>query len=410
MPTGLHNFTQDVIVWLSEVIASVRRRLLGVELLPQDQLLISLIKGELTVDCLEALIKSQPDWHSVLDKAVQEGVFYPFYRNLLLSDAEDKLIPDELRERFRQTYYLHILKSTDFLYRIERVLNYIETLKIKILLFKGPAIDSFLYDDFLRPRLDLDIAVRDEEMPFLESALLELGYAAPKDEKDYPLPEYLNSRLFIPPLPKTTDSSPVGCSMNNSDGLIPVHIHKHLINNMFLSVDGVLSVDMKKVWEETQPFKGYHYICILKPELNIVYLCEHGLKHNFEQMVFLYEIEQLIRRYGGSLDWKKFLALVENFSLSRVVYYGLYFAKRILSADIPEKVIEGLKPKRFTAAEKIFIKNTLDKKHRRYSSYSVYLAMRKGLLKKARFIFRTLFPPQFTLKGYLIRIRRLILA
>ena len=352
-----------------------------------DQLLISLLKGRPEPATVN-------DWCTVLDKAVREGIFYPCYRNLLLLDVNNKLIPDELSERFRQTYYLHISKSADLVYRTEHLLDYLESRKIKTLLFKGPAIDYFIYDDFFRPRLDLDIAVEDEQVAALEEALLDLGYGAFKEEKNYPLPEYLNSRFFIP----------------ESDGLIPVHIHKHLINNMFLSVDRVLLMEMKDVWEETELFKNYRYLYMLKPELNIVYLCEHGLKHNFGQIIFLYEIAALIRNYQGRLDWKKLVGLAEGFGLGRAVYYGLYFVKEVLSADVPEEVIAGLKPKRFTLGEKRFIKNTLGRNNRRYASYPVYLAMRRGLSKKANFIFRTLLPPDFTFEGYLKRMRRLILS
>jgi hypothetical protein len=112
----------------------------------------------------------------------------------------------------------------------------------------------------------------------------------------------------------------------------------------------------------------------------------------------------------AGLHWKKLVALAEGFGLERVVYYGLYFTREVLSADIPQEVMDDLKPQRFTFREKAFMKNTLDKKHSRYASYPAYLAMRRGWLKKANFVFRTLFPPRFTLKGYLVRLRRSILS
>jgi GNAT superfamily N-acetyltransferase len=334
------------------------------------------------------------NWGLVLERAVEEGVFYPLYRNLLISDAKDTVIPQGIREKYRQTYYLYLSKSGDFNSRVERILGFLELCKIKIMLFKGPAVDFFIYDDFTRPRLDLDIVARDEDMAALENALMSLGYAHPSYEKDYPIPEYLNSRLFVPQV----------------EDLIPVHVHKHLINNMFLTVDRALSMDMDNVWQEAVPFKNYSYICMLKPELNIIYLCEHGLKHDLDQMIFLYEIERLVNHYEGIFDWKKFVGLAQGFGLGRPAYYGLYFVQELLSRRIPQEVMDALKPARFSSGEKLFIKNTLQFKRRRYSSYSVYCAMRKGFFKKINFIFRTFFPPEFTLKGYLMRMRRLILS
>jgi ribosomal protein S18 acetylase RimI-like enzyme len=338
-------------------------------------------------------VEKSSDWRAVLEKAVGEGLFYPLYRNLLSSEVKDAIIPQAIRERFKQTYYLYLSKSSDFDFRVERILGFLESRKIKVLLFKGPAIDNFIYDGFLRPRLDLDIVVSEEEMPALENALHDLGYTIPEKEKDYPVPEYLNSRLFI----------------SQADDLIPVHVHKHLINNMFLTVDNVLSMDMEEVWQEVEPFKNYRYICMLKPELNIIYLCEHGLKHDFDQIIFLYEIERLISFYEVIFDWKKFVKLAKGLGLVRPAYYGLYFIQELLSARIPQEVMDVLKPVRFTLGEKSFIKNTLYLKRRRYGSYSVYCAMRTGIPNKIYFVFRTLFPPEFTFKGYVIRMRRLIL-
>jgi hypothetical protein len=167
-------------------------------------------------------------------------------------------------------------------------------------------------------------------------------------------------------------------------------------------------MDMGQVWDQTEPFKSYRYIRILKPELGIAYLCEHGLKHNFDQMVYLYEIDSLVRCYGGRLDWEKLVALAQGFGLGRGVYYGFLFLQEALSARVPREVMASLRPARFTAGEKMFIRNTLRNRHPRYASYPVYVAMREGWRKKANFFFRTLFPPEYTLKGYLARGRRLI--
>ncbi|MFA5100674.1 MAG: GNAT family N-acetyltransferase [Candidatus Omnitrophota bacterium] len=334
---------------------------------------------------VQLLSQCSPGWDHILDRAVAEGVFYPLYRNAA--------IPTEVREKFKKIYYLHISRSCDFISRVEPVLECIESRKIPVLLFKGPAIDSLIYNDFMRPRLDLDITVRDEDMAVLEAALHDLGYTRRMEEKDYPIPEYLNSRLFT----------------SAGGDRIPVHVHKHLINNMHLTVDQALSFDMKRVWGEAEAFKPYKYISVFKPEFNIVFLCEHGLKHGFCQLIYLYEIERLISYYGGRLDWSKFIGLAQEFGFCRQAYYGLYFVQEMLSLRVPQKVMDVLKPAALTRGERKFIKNTLRLKRSRYASFPVYIAMRRGVRKKTNFIFRTFFPPYFTLKGYVSRIRRLIL-
>jgi len=342
--------------------------------------------------CIEASALSGLDWRSVLTGSVRQGIFYPLYKNLLLS-ANDNIIPSEFRDEFKQTYYLSLLKSAESVSRVKRILERIEAYKIRVLFFKGFAIDALIYDDYMRPRLDVDIAAADEDSGILEKALSSLGYVLSPSEKGYPIPEYLNSRVFA-----------------HSSGDFPsVHIHRHLINNMFLVVDGYLNADMRDIWEEAEPLKGYRYILALKPELNIIYLCEHGLKHDFDQIVFLYEIDRLISYYGQGMDWNKFLRLARDSGLGRAVYYGLFLSQKVFSTDVPEGVIESLKPVKQAIGEARFIKSILESKQRRYSAYPVYLAMRKNVFGKIYFLFRTIFPPDFTLRGYVIRMLRSIL-
>jgi hypothetical protein len=351
--------------------------------------MLSVLKGE-PGGSRSGLVDQGSFWQDVLDKTVREGVFYPFYKKLLLLDTQNIEISHGIRERYRQTYYLHAAKSSVFMLQVSRILARLESCGIDVLLFKGPAIDSYIYDDFLRPRLDLDIAVKDADVPGLERALCDSGYTAPPDPGKYPLPEYLNSRLFMPLV----------------DELVPVHVHRHLVNNMFLTVDNMLSIDMETVWEQTVLFKDYRHIYVLKPEMNIVFLCEHGLKHDFDQMVYLYEIGQMVRFYGSMLDWQKLLVVARESGLGRAAYYGLYFVNEFFSGDVPGEIINALKPRILSGGEKKFIRNTLVFKRSRYASYPVYVSMRPGLWKKTYFMLRTLFPPEMGLKGYLVRVYR----
>ncbi len=331
-----------------------------------DRFIVSMIKNGFENVSVSEFISARCDWKYLLENSVREGVFFPFYNNLLAIDAQGRMIPDEFREQFRQTYYLHIAKGADFINRAERVFKRLDSIKIKTLLFKGPAVDSLIYDGFYRPRLDLDIAVMDEKIAEFENM--------PHDPEE-----------------------------------ITVHIHRHLINNTFLTYDGSLGMDMARVWEETEAFNGYGSIVTLKPEINILYLCDHALKHDFDQLVFLYEIQRLIAYYGSRLDWKKLVSMAREFRMERLIYYGLYLVKEMLSGDVPDDVIMAVKPKKFSIAENIFIRDIMNRKIRRYSSYAVYLASREGILKKTKFLFSTAFPRRITTKDNLARIGKSIL-
>jgi|GEM_PF-1322722 ribosomal protein S18 acetylase RimI-like enzyme len=281
------------------------------------------------------------------EEAQAEGVFYPFYRWFIRTRREEGL-PEALRERHENIYYLHLAEGAKYSAAAKAILGHLDAVGVKAILLKGLAIDDMIYDGYARPRIDIDIVVRDDDIPLVRRTI--------------------------------------------GEDAVSVHLHIHVINNTFLTYDGFLRIDMDSVWRRTEPFSEYKNIRALNPELNILYLCEHGLKHDFDQLVYLYEISRLIDRYGARLDWDKFLALAREYGMARIVYYGLYLAKEMTEGAIPEQVLAALRPARMTSGEKKFIRYVLDRKCRRYSSYFVYLAARETTVKKAIFLFRTVFP------------------
>jgi hypothetical protein len=356
-----------------------------------QKLLALLIKerDEPEIALLNQIISQGMDWQYILEKVKEENIFYPFYRELSSLDAQWDFLNPKIRDRFKQANYLYISGSIYFSEQVADMLEYLDSLRIKILLLKGPSIDSVIYtDDYLRSRLDLDLLVEEKDFPVLEKHLSEEGYFPSRQWQGYPVPEHINSRLFI---------------KKDNHG-IPVHVHRHIINNLYLMIMQDMHIEMTKIWQETGPFKNYNYIFCLSPEIQIIYLCEHGLKHNYEQLIFLYEIDRLIRSYQEKLDWDKLVGLAKEFDLAFVLYYGLFFTAEILSTPVPKDIVDILKPRKFTFLEKIFIKSTLNKNKIRNLSYFVYLAKQKTLLKKIKYLFRTIFPPNFTLRGYFIRI------
>lgn len=363
--------------------------------LQENRLLILLIKkrNELETNLLYRILSSNLNWQYILEAAKDEGIFYPLYQQLLVLDAKDNFFSQDIRDRFKQLYYAYISQSVVFSDQINRVLGGIEAKGIKILLLKGPSIDAIIYkEDFLRPRLDLDLVVRSEGFSVLEEILISLGYSFNQVEKNYLLPEYLNSRLYF---------------KKNNKG-IPLHVHRHIINNLYLMVLGKMPVDMERVWQETAQYKEYNSVFCLKPELQLLYMCEHALKHEYERLIFLYEIERLVNSLRDSINWDKLVLLAQELELSFALYYGLYFIKDILSADVPEGVLTSLRPCKFTIGEKFFIRCTLERKRIKYLSYLVYLSRHKGLCEKTKFVLKTIFPPKFNLRSCLIRLKRII--
>lgn len=321
----------------------------------------------------------------IAQRASAEGMLYPLYPLLCA------LVPVDQRQALQRLYYAHLAAGEEYRAAIMPVLAALEAAAVPALVFKGPAVDALAYaDGYVRPRLDLDIAVRDEHSSGLETALAGLGYVPAQQSCGYPLPEYLNSRVY----------------RDARQTLVPVHVHRGLFNNLFLCADGYLTVSADAVWQQTRVWDGHRHLRTLSPEANLIYICDHALKHDFEQLVFLYEIERLIgRTQQADIDWKKLLYLAREWGLQQPVYCGLSLAQRVLGAAVPQEVIASLEPGDRSWTQK-FCRDVAAGRRGRYGCHGVYLAMRKGLPAKLRFVLRMLLPRGFGLRGALLRAAR----
>ncbi len=344
-----------------------------------------LVPGTSPQSRLAREIISRCDSAELISSLKKEGLFYPLY------PAVRAGIDVEQRPALQQAYYAQVAASEEFRCRIQPVLDALDARGVALVLLKGPAVDALVYDDgYLRPRLDLDVLVRGADLPVLERELLSLGYAAVVRDPAYPLPEYRTSRVFI-----RADAA-----------YLPVHVHLGLFNNAFLTADGYLHVDEQDIWQQTAAWQDRRCIRSLQPEADLIVLCEHALKHDFEQRVYLYEIAGVIARHVSCIDWQKLISLARQWKLQRPVYCGLFLACRVAAAPVPDEIIAALKPADLAGAEAKFIRAVVSGTPRRYACFSVYLAMRKGMAAKLVFLLRTLVPRGFGMRGVLSRCAR----
>ncbi|MFH0940405.1 MAG: GNAT family N-acetyltransferase [Candidatus Omnitrophota bacterium] len=313
------------------------------------------------------------------DKAKIEGVAYPFYKNL----------PQPMREGLRDVYFSYVACGIAQKEAIGAVLKKLDEAGIETLVLKGPTVDSVIYpDDFYRPRADVDLVIAPEKMKAFENAAASLGYRLYQKKTVHPIPESMSSSMYV---------------ADNNAGLA-LHVHNRVVNNLYLLPRGGPYFAENVFLRETEPFDRYHFIRHFKPEMQLVYLCEHALKHSYDELSLLYEIAEVIKKRGLP-DWKIVLAIAEELYFAPFVYYSLFFAEKIFSCGVPQSILEALQPDKFSFFEKKFKEDVLFFRRKKYASLPVYMAQHKDIFKKVYFIFRVLFPAGFSLKAQIIRIK-----
>jgi hypothetical protein len=119
-----------------------------------------------------------------------------FYR--LHKDGIDKNeIPPEVREEFKEDYYLNATKNTLIFRELGRVLAAFHKAGLPVIVLKGAALAEPVYGNVaLRPMSAADLLIRKEDLLGIDEQLKVLGYCPSDrsaDDIDLDSPSYLTS-------------------------------------------------------------------------------------------------------------------------------------------------------------------------------------------------------------------------
>ncbi len=324
------------------------------------------------------------DWPSLVAMARQEGISAVLFYQIKKHRLEALLPPDVLRG-LSGPYYANLKRNLTIAAALRPVLDALEEADIPCIVLKGIALAEQAYPDIaMRGMSDVDILVRKGDLLRADARLSTLGY----DSRDSDA--------------ATAFRNPAGylASLEYGKGgesPLTLHLHWHPVNTSVPATAFIDGIDIEALWEKAVPARvADGRARMLCPEHLILYLCEHALRvgHSFDRLILVCDIHFAIRRFENEIDWDCLAAEGLRLGLSRFAYHGLTIAKRYTGLPIPETCLAQLKPPDLSRGERLFLHLQLRNRRVRGSSYLVYLALNRGLFEKARFIFRTFFPPR----------------
>jgi hypothetical protein len=322
------------------------------------------------------------DWNCILKKLQRESLIPLIYSDLKKLDDIQELVPDDVITKLEDEYFNNACHNILLLKELEKILIALKNENIPVMVLKGAALLENVYSNVaLRPMNDIDILVKKESLPKINIVLKKCGYFnLGKDtiKTEVAVSPYLNSAVYKKP-------SFEGCFL---------HVHWHLVNTTIPVEMYYDKIDMVKIWKEAEPTRiGGTEALTLAPHHFLIHLCEHALNHFFDKLILLYDVHIFIERNLDRFDWKKFVDETLNFNLARPAYYTLYFTTKFFETQVPDYVLERLKPAKFSFGERKFVSSVLNGKLPSYFPFLIYLAMSKGIFKKIKFIWRHIFPP-----------------
>jgi hypothetical protein len=198
---------------------------------------------------------------------------------------------------------------------------------VRALVLKGAAVALGYYPSpALRRYRDVDLVVRARHMAQAQAALTGLGLA---------------------PLPLTDGAErrahrlPAGIEFH-SQWVTPTSRTLFELHGDALQL-GVPCADEDGRWERALPIPGLEHGLMLAAEDQVVQLGVHAHKHGFERLVWLKDIDLVVRRAGG-LDCERVAALSRLEGVRASVWYALALAEDLLGTPVPWERVRDLRP------------------------------------------------------------------
>lgn len=291
------------------------------------------------------------------------------------------------------------------------ILQRLQLANVTAIPLKGPILTHLIYGDVgLRMFSDLDILVRQDQIPQALDVLLEKGYRYHETSG--------NPQTNIAPRKHHY-------SLENKNGF-RVELHRTLEPPYYLTRE-----DSDAFWKDLKTTSQFGIpITLARDEETLLFLCRHGSRHLWRNLKWLADVAQFLRR-SEALDWDYISARVESTHTKRMVFLGLYLANQLFASPLPEQITQTItkdtKLKNISTEilNAIFDPQANDNTQydERYIALRVKLIqLREGRLQRIRYIYGDLLrpnsedeamvklPPHLSFLYYIMRPFRLLAA
>jgi hypothetical protein len=294
---------------------------LGVSSRPEIALLLSCSRAKIDpkhADRIKELCQNNIDWNYLLSLAGRHGLRpLLFHRlNSICSEAVPGPILSSLKNYFNANLGYNRFLTGELL----RLLNLFENHGIPAVPFKGPVLASSGYGDLsLREFSDLDILIHKKDFMKVKNLLLSR--------------EYISVDRLSPAQDEAFIRSLYDYHFKHKKTGVNIDIHWGFVPKEFSSI-----VNTDRLWSSIEVVRlGGREIPTLSPEDLLSILCIHGYKHCWEALEWICDIAGLIQT-DQKMDWKGVLDKAGRVDSQRAFSLGLYLAKKLLNANLPENI------------------------------------------------------------------------
>jgi hypothetical protein len=283
----------------------------------EAQVLLSVVRGSGTPPLGEV------DWDRLIDLALRHRVL-PYLVRAGLGGPPS--ICDRLRNLERASTGHALLVDLE----LDKALRLLQTLGAPSIVLKGPALARTVYPDrFLRPHDDIDLTIHPEDEDRVIESLLDSGYRELRVGHEEQRREHAGH---------LEGGAAYHRVFRRDDSVVPLELH---LDPLQLGLQTVCEAER---WRRAQVTPALPGTLILCPEDQVVQLSLHALKHGYDRLIWIKDIDVMLRHYRDTLDWELVRRVARLEGVSASVWYTLRLSKMLLATPVSDAALRSMRP------------------------------------------------------------------
>ena len=240
-------------------------------------------------------------------------------------EARPDQVPHDVLGELRTTYLKHAARGMMLYGEFTKIFEILHKDGIPFIVLKGADLGETVYGDVaLRPISDLDLLIKPRDIPRMTEVFGKIGYH--RSQASHWVWHHLSP--FV------------------KKGAVPVEVHRDINGPRKSSAE-----QMEGLWRRAQSRRiGGVNVLALSTEDLLLHLSLHAAHHLFLHsliLINLCDIREILRRRTGEIAWDLLLEIAYQWKATKALFLTLRLAQDILTAEVPQKVLNALRPPDF---------------------------------------------------------------
>jgi Uncharacterised nucleotidyltransferase len=288
---------------------------------PEKELLVCCAQTQITPEIaasIRKILAGPVDWDYLLWEAEENSITPLLERHL--SAIAPGAAPPAAHEHLKKTCRANTVRCLYLTAELINILRLFQSQNIPVISYKGPVLAAQAYGDVaLREFEDLDIILRQSDIPRAHEIIVSLGY---KPKFDWILSSGAAASLV-----------PGEYNYRDEARRAMVELHTEITLRHFPTTP-----DLDAFIRNLVPVKlSDRDVLTFTAEDLLPMLCIHGSKDFWERLSWIADVNELVQSHPA-LDWDRVLQFARPLQATRMLNLGLALASTVLGAAFPAEV------------------------------------------------------------------------